>query len=117
MNKLDQFEALERAATAAPWTANDLWLHGPAADVAADFIVNPDPSEDGTGGFDLAEDCALAAAARNLAPAFLYLARTVQTCLEKIGYLENLTDTEAYAKRQLRAALAPLLAEVPNADA
>lgn len=149
MNRLDQFEALEKAATAGEWLrlhdkpptaqADDyeerdafgvarskaqpaqrkcncaqVWSH--AEDVPVAYCaVGPDHAPDTTTQM---ANAALIAAARNLAPALINLARTAQDCVEKLGYLEerNLTDTERHVTHQLRGALAELLKEAPDAN-
>lgn len=108
MNRLDQFAALEAAATAGPWLQQHYSVYQ-----GLDVLFRIDDGELNS----TLHDAKLIADARNLAPHLIRLARTAQDCVEKLGYLEpaNLTDTERHVMRQLRGALAELLKEVPDA--
>lgn len=162
MNKLDQFEAMERAATAGPWNWNlslkskqchlegsprkgnetvmafARWGMGGAQplfckggileDVARFAKVVPGREHHASWFQDIDHpDAALIAAARNLAPAFLSLARTAQRVLAAREAIQTSTETRewlepllALAKEHdaamdaMRAALAPLVAEVAS---
>lgn len=108
MNKLDQFEALEKAATAGPWKHKH---HGELHD--SEGLLISGYNDSACEGFFAAEgDAVFTAAARNIAPHLIRLARVADDCADKLALLRDLSDTEAYVSRALNAALAPLLAEV-----
>lgn len=120
MNKLDQFEALEAKATPAPWTNdNDIHVYagdGPKSRIPLTWLGTCPTNMVISTGVPARDDAALIAAARNLAPAFIRLARAVNNCVADLEAKDPAftTHDEDRVLRQLRAALAPLLAEVPD---
>lgn len=121
--RLDQFAALEAAATAAPWTANEA---GYLANYERDAYIAH--GQDGAGAIARSEDGFFIAAARNLAPQFIRLARAAQRAVKAREAIQGFGDTREWvepllalskehdeAMDEMRAALDELLAEATDA--